>query len=56
MSRFQKRDHWQNDKIGTEHEGKLKLYFAYSPEKIECSGINPRKYVADFPGFPLIEE
>ncbi len=50
-------DHWQNNKIGSEHEGNLNLYFSYSVDKVvECSGLDLSKYVADFTDFPLIEE
>ncbi len=49
-------DHLQNDKIGSEHEGNLNLYFSYSPQNVECSGLDLNKYVSDFTDFPLIEE
>lgn len=49
-------DHWQNSKIGAEHDGNLNLYFSYSPGNIGCSGLDLRKYISDFTDFPLIEE
>lgn len=49
-------DHWQNDKIGSEGEGHLNLYFSYSTNRVESSGIDLSKYVSDFADFPLIEE
>jgi hypothetical protein len=49
-------DHFQNDKIGSEYEGNLSLYFSYSTDKVDCSGINLSRYVSDFSDFPLIDE
>ena len=49
-------DHYQNEKIGSEHNGILNLYFSYSTNKIECSGLDLSKYVSDFTDFPLIED
>jgi hypothetical protein len=49
-------DHWINDKIGTVHEGNLNLYFSYTSDKVDCSGIDLSKYISDFSDFPLIEE
>lgn len=49
-------DHWQNDKIGSEHENNLKLYLSYSNGKVECSGLDLSKYVSDFSDFPLVED
>jgi len=46
----------QNDKIGSEYDGNLNLYFSYSKDKVECSGIDLTKYISDFTDFPLIEE
>ncbi|MCK6612573.1 MAG: hypothetical protein L6Q78_16220, partial [Bacteroidia bacterium] len=48
-------DHFQNDKIGSEHEGNLNLYFSYSENKVDCSGQDLTKYVADFTDFPIID-
>lgn len=48
--------HVQNDKIGSEHNGNLNLYFSYAALRIECSGLDFTKYVSDFTDFPLIEE
>lgn len=49
-------DHYLNDNIGSEHEGFLNLYFSYTPDKVECSGLDLTQYVSDFTDFPLIEE
>lgn len=49
-------DHLQNDKIGSEHDDNFNLYFSYSTDKVECSGLDFNKYVSDFADFPLIEE
>jgi hypothetical protein len=49
-------DHWLNDKIGSQHEDSLNLYFSYSNERVECSGLDLSKYVFDFTDFPLIED
>jgi len=48
-------DHFRNDKIGSEHSGNLNLYFSYSADKVECSGLDLSMYVSDFSDFPLIE-
>lgn len=49
-------DHLQNDKIGSEHDGNLNLYFSYSTDEVECSALDLTKYISDFTDFPLIEE
>jgi hypothetical protein len=49
-------DHLQNDRIGSEHEGNLNLYFSYSADKVDCSGLDLSKYISDLTDFPLIEE
>ncbi|MCE2768578.1 MAG: hypothetical protein LW711_01190 [Saprospiraceae bacterium] len=49
-------DYLQNEKIGSESEGNLNLYFSYSSDKIACSGLDLSKYISDFNDFPLIEE
>jgi hypothetical protein len=49
-------DHWQNDKIGSEYANNLNLYFSYSNDKVESSGLDLSKYVSDFTDFPLIED
>ena len=48
--------HFQNDKIGSEHNCILNLYFSYSADKVECSGLDFSKYVSDFTDFPLITD
>lgn len=47
-------DHLTNDKIGSEYDGILNLYFSYSSDKVECSGLDLTRYVSDFTDFPLI--
>ena len=50
-------DHWQANKIGSEHNGNLNLYFSYSKDdKVESSGLDLSKYISDFTDFPIIEE
>ena len=49
-------DYLQNEKIGSESEGNLNLYFSYSSDKIACSGLDLSKYISDFNDFPFIEE
>lgn len=49
-------DHFENDKIGSEHEGNLNLYFSYSLDKVECSGFDFSKYLGNFDDFPLVED
>lgn len=49
-------DHFQSSKIGSVHDGNLNLYFSYTTDKVECSGIDLSKYISDFTDFPLIEE
>lgn len=47
--------HVQVDKIGTEHNGSITLYFAYAGDKIVCSGKDFTEYVGNFTDFPMIE-
>lgn len=47
---------WNDNKIGSESNGYLILYFSFSPDKVECSGIDLTKYVLDYTDFPIIEE
>lgn len=50
-------DHWQANRIGSEHNGNLNLYFSYlKGDKVESSGQDLSKYISDFTDFPLIEE
>jgi hypothetical protein len=49
-------DHWQNDNLGSEYEGSLSLYFSYSENSVQCSGIDLNQYVSDFTDFPLIAD
>ena len=48
-------DHFENNEIGSEHNGNITFYISYTSEKVECSGQNFSKYVQDFTDFPLIE-
>jgi hypothetical protein len=48
-------DHFQTDNIGSEYEGKLNLYFSFSHDKVECSGLDLSRYISDWADFPLIE-
>jgi len=47
-------DHFENNKIGSEHEGNITFYFSYSNDKVECSGKDFTKYIQDFSDFPFI--
>jgi len=49
-------DHFEKNKIGSEHNGNLNLYFSYSTDKVECSGFDLSRYVSNFEDFPLIED
>jgi hypothetical protein len=49
-------DLWQNNKIGSVHDDNLNLYFSYSTDKVECSGLDLSKYFSDFTDYPLLEE
>lgn len=48
-------DHFENNNIGSEHEGNITFYFSYSDQKVECSSQDFTKYVRDFSDFPFIE-
>lgn len=50
------KDHYQNGKIGSVHEGNLNVHLTYSSEKVKCSKIDFSKYIGDFSDFPLVEE
>lgn len=49
-------DHFINDKIGSEYEGNLNLYFSFQKSKVTCSRIDLSNYISDFKDFPLIEK
>lgn len=49
-------DLFRNGKMGSEHNDGLTLYFSYTGDKVECSGFDLSKCVADFTDFPLLEE
>ena len=68
---FRNRDHWtkpviirqdylldyfNNNKIGTQFNNDLKLYFSYSADRVVCSGLDLTNYVSNFSDFPLITE
>ena len=48
-------DHFDNNKVGSEHEGNITFYISFTGDKIECSGQDFTKYVQDFTDFPFIE-
>ena len=48
-------EHFKTDKIGSEHDGNLNLYFTFKNGEVECSKLNLTEYIADFSDFPLIE-
>jgi len=50
------RDHFENEEMGSQHEGNLNLYFSFEEGKVECSHTNLSKYIGDFTDFPLIED
>ncbi len=41
-------------KLGSEHHGNLNLYFKYTQNKVECSGLDFTKYTSNFTDFPII--
>jgi hypothetical protein len=47
--------HWQNNHIGSEHRDNLNLYFSYSDNKVECSGLDLSGYVYNFSDFPFVD-
>lgn len=47
-------DHFQNNKIGSKHNGNLVLYFSYSSENVTCSGQDFTNYICDYTDFPVI--
>lgn len=47
-------DHFENNKVGSEHDGNITFYFSFSNEKVECSGQDFSQYIQDFSDFPLI--
>lgn len=48
-------DYFENNEIGSEHDGYINLYFSYSENKVECSGLDFGKHVGDYSDFPLLE-
>jgi hypothetical protein len=48
-------DYFENNKIGSEHDGNINLYFSYSENKVECSGLDFSKHVGDYTDFPILE-
>lgn len=46
-------DFIENSKIGSEHKGKITLYFSYGDSKVDCSGLDFTPYIRDFSDFPL---
>lgn len=47
-------DHFENNKVGTEHNGNIIFYFSYLEGEVTCSGQHFTKYIRDFTDFPLI--
>lgn len=48
-------DYFENNKIGSEHDGYINLYFSYSSDKVECSGLDFSKHIGDYTDFPFLE-
>lgn len=48
-------NHFQINNLGSKHDGSLILHFSYSENKVECSGQDFTKYIADYTDFPIIE-
>lgn len=48
-------DHVENNGVGSNSNGKITFYFAYTNEKVSCSGQDFTKYIRDFTDFPAIE-
>ena len=48
-------DYFENNKIGSEHEGYINLYFSYSENKVECSGLDFSGHMGDYTDFPVLE-
>jgi hypothetical protein len=46
--------HYQNDRIGSEHEGNLTLYFSHADDSVSCNKVDLTAYIADYSDFPLI--
>jgi hypothetical protein len=48
-------DEFVKNNVGTQHKDHINLYFSYSENKVECSGQDFTKYIADYSDFPIIE-
>ncbi len=48
-------DYFENNDIGSEHDGYINLYFSYSENKVECSGLDFNRHVGDYSDFPILE-
>lgn len=48
-------DYFENNAIGSEHEGYINLYFSYAENKVECSRLDMSKHVGDYSDFPILE-
>ena len=46
-------DLFENNKIGSPHNGNIIFYFSYTEGKVECSGQDFTTYVRNFDDFPL---
>lgn len=47
-------DYFENNDIGSEHEGYINLYFSYWGDKVECSRLDMSKHVGDYSDFPIL--
>lgn len=48
-------DHFEVNKVGSEHKGNITFYFSYIDGKVECSGTDFTRYVRDFTDFPQLQ-
>ncbi len=48
-------DYFENNEIGSEHDGYINLYFSYSENMVECSGLDFNRHVGDYSDFPILE-
>ncbi len=55
ISQEQLLDYVQNKNVGSQLNGNVTLYFSYSENKVDCSGQDFTKFIADFTDFPIIE-
>jgi hypothetical protein len=48
-------DHFENNKVGSQHNGNITFYISFTGENAECSGQDFTRYIEDFSDFPLIK-